>query len=118
MIEIRELLVSEVPAEAGVPAGALVIGVVQEGRVIAVLAAFTTVFIDPLWVVPELRTKSVSFLRPLWEKLRARLQRAGIHYAFGHADQSNPSMPSLLKRLGGREVEGKRQFVLSLFRKE
>jgi len=114
MIEIRELKPEEVPEDSGVMAGSLVMGVLEDGEVIAVLAAFTTVFLDPLWVAPEKRTQSIGFLRPLWDKMRDRLKEADIKAVIGHADITQPAMAEILKRLGGREVTGKRQFVLLL----
>lgn len=116
MTEVRELRPEEVPLAAEVPEGCdLVMGVVEDGKVVALLGAFTVVFVDPFWVAPDHRTKVArSALRELWERMRLRLIHAGISAVIGHADQSQPGMASLIEYLGGKEVVGKRQFVMKL----
>lgn len=114
MIEIRELKPEEIPSAARIVPGSLVMGVLDNGRVIAILAAFTSVFLDPLWVEPESRNHSVGFLRPLWDRMKSRLRQADIQCVIGHADSTQPNMATLLSKIGGKEVVGKRQFVLLL----
>lgn len=114
-MEIRELRAEEIPAEAGVPVGSLVMGVVEDDQVVALLGAFSMVFLDPLWVAPQRRGMiGPVLMRSLWDRMRVRLSGLGINIAVGHADQSHPVMSNLLKRIGGQEVLGKRQFVVRL----
>jgi hypothetical protein len=112
-MEIRELRPEEVPPDSGVLPGSLVMGVLDGERVVAVLAAFTTVFLDPLWVAPTHRGRSTKFLWSLWTRMKSRLREADIRAVIGHADQSQPAMGEILQRLG-KEVPRKRQFVLFL----
>jgi len=115
-MEIRELSESEVPVEAGVPIGAVAVGAVEDGQVVALLGAFTTVFLDPLWVAPGHRRKTLSptLLSGLWKRMRTLLLDANVHMVVGHADHTQPVMALLLQRIGGKEVLGKRPFVVKL----
>lgn len=113
MTEIRELRPEEVPADAGVVPGSLVMGVLEDEKVVAVLGAFTCVFLDPLWVAPGARDQSQGFLRPLWDRMKARLRNSGIKVVIGHADPSQPAMARILARLG-KEAPPKRQFLIFL----
>lgn len=115
MTEVRQLSPEEVPVEAQVPEGALVIGVVEDGKVVGLVGAFSVVFLDPFWIAPDHRTKvSRTTLRELWERMRMRLIHQGITAAIGHADKDQPAMASLIEYLGGEEVVGKRQFIMKL----
>ena len=115
-MEIRELREEEIPVEAEVPSGAVAVGVVEDGQVVALIGAFTTVFLDPLWVAPEHRGKVLSrnVLRQLWMGMRDLLLNANVRMVVGHARQDQPVMAMLLKRIGGEEVFEKRPFVVRL----
>lgn len=116
MTEVRELRAEEIPAEAGVPEGAIAVGLVENGEVVALMGAFVMIFLDPIWVAPHHRGRVLTpgVLRRFWDGMRSMLRDAGFRVAVGHVNQSEPVVANLLQRVGAREVLGRRQFVVRL----
>lgn len=112
-MEFRELAPEEIPQDIDLPDGGAAIGAIENGKVIALLGAYPVLFLDPLWIDPEFRHRSVNFsiIKGLWDAVKARLSAAGVSFVVGHADDSQPRMARLLGRIG-TEITGKRQFII------